>query len=112
MMKQQRNNAWTGQNKGGAAGLYQKQQQTQPVVHATRGRNHGRTLGLSPSVWPSLQQVQQQQQQQNQGNSGMRAVFLGNTGGKKECAGTGVFLPRRTGAPGANTETRKKPGIN
>lgn len=35
----------------------------------------------------------------------MRAVFLGAP--KKECAGTGVFLPRRV-----NTlpETRKKPG--
>ncbi|KAI7995377.1 hypothetical protein LOK49_LG11G01876 [Camellia lanceoleosa] len=35
----------------------------------------------------------------------MRAVFLGNTGSKREYAGTRVFLPRPIGSP---TETRKK----
>ncbi|KAF2318996.1 hypothetical protein GH714_012289 [Hevea brasiliensis] len=29
----------------------------------------------------------------------MRAVFLGGSGVKRECAGTGVFLPRRYGNP-------------
>ncbi|KAK4377512.1 hypothetical protein RND71_003808 [Anisodus tanguticus] len=42
--------------------------------------------------------------------SGMRGVFLGNQGSKKECAGTGVFLPRRIGT--TQTETRKKPGCS
>jgi hypothetical protein len=78
--------------------------QTQTVVHNNRGRNHGRSLGLSPSAWPTIQQVQQQPQNQN-----MRALFLGNPAAKKECAGTGVFLPRRIGTP---TEPRKKPACS
>lgn len=64
------------------------------------------------AAWPTLQQSQQQQQQQQQqpNGSGMRAVFLGDTGAKKERTGTGVFLPRRVGTNPA--ENRKKPGIN
>ncbi|KAH6762036.1 hypothetical protein C2S52_019469 [Perilla frutescens var. hirtella] len=69
----------------------------------------GRTQGLSMAAWPTLQQSQQQQQQQQSG-SGMRAVFLGETGAKKERTGTGVFLPRRFGANPA--ENRKKPGCS
>ncbi|KAK4345583.1 hypothetical protein RND71_035759 [Anisodus tanguticus] len=42
--------------------------------------------------------------------SGMRAVFLGNQGPKRVCAGTGVFLPRRIGT--THTESRKKPGCS
>ncbi|KAK2657741.1 hypothetical protein Ddye_010793 [Dipteronia dyeriana] len=77
-------------------------------------RSNGRPLGLSPSAWPPLQQQQppthtQQQQQQQQNGSGMRAVFLGAPGAKRECAGTGVFLPRRINTP---TETRKKPACS
>ncbi|KAL5550201.1 hypothetical protein UlMin_000377 [Ulmus minor] len=68
------------------------------------GTKSNRTLGLSPSAWPPLQQTQQHQTQQN--CSAMRAVFLGNNGGKRECAGTGVFLPRQIGAN--PPETRKK----
>ncbi|KAK6120313.1 hypothetical protein DH2020_046004 [Rehmannia glutinosa] len=68
----------------------------------------GRTQGLSMAAWPSLQQSQRQQQQQP--GSGMRAVFLGETGVKKERTGTGVFLPRRYGA--SATETHKKPGCS
>lgn len=96
MMKQQSSGVWGGHHKG--AGLFQ-QPQTQSVVH--KGvRNPVRSLGLSPSAWPPLQQ-------HHQGGSGMRAVFLGNPGGKRECAGTGVFLPRRV----TTVETRKKPGL-
>ncbi|XP_021897389.1 uncharacterized protein LOC110814282 [Carica papaya] len=77
-----------------------------------RGRNiefianraSGRPLGLSPSAWPPLQQAPQQQN-----GSGMRAVFLGNPAAKRECTGTGVFLPRRVGT---STETRKKPACS
>lgn len=56
------------------------------------------------SAWPTLQQSLQQACR----GSGMRAVFIGNPGGaKRECAGTGVFLPRTVGTP---AEPRKKPG--
>ncbi|PSS32647.1 3-phosphoshikimate 1-carboxyvinyltransferase [Actinidia chinensis var. chinensis] len=101
MMKQQGSAIW-GQSDGG--GRYQQNRAHQ--VFDNRPRSNGRPLGLSPSAWPTLQQSQQQQQQPG---SGMRALFLGNTGAKRECAGTGVFLPRRVGAP---TETRKKPGCS
>ncbi|RVX05986.1 hypothetical protein CK203_018662 [Vitis vinifera] len=67
-----------------------------------------RPLGLSLSAWPPLQ-AQQQQQQPQQGGSGMRVVFLGTHGSRKECAGTGVFLPRRVGNP---PEMRKKSGCS
>lgn len=66
------------------------------------GRNCGRHVGLSSNVWPSLLQAKQQQV-----GSGMRAVFLENPTVKRECAGTGVFLPRRVDNP---TESRRKPG--
>ncbi|XP_076959932.1 uncharacterized protein LOC143636150 [Bidens hawaiensis] len=39
----------------------------------------------------------------------MRAVFLGNPNTKRECTGTGVFLPRQIGAP---IEPRKKRGCS
>nr|GLL36258.1 uncharacterized protein LOC109150907 isoform X2 [Ipomoea trifida] len=56
------------------------------------------------SAWPTLQQSLQQPGR----GSGMRAVFIGNPGGaKRECAGTGVFLPRTVGT---TAEPRKKPG--
>ncbi|KAL0336801.1 UNVERIFIED_CONTAM: hypothetical protein Scaly_1955200 [Sesamum calycinum] len=62
----------------------------------------GRAQGLSLSAWPTLQQSQQQQQPV----SGMRAVFFGETGAKKERVGTGVFMPRRFGSN--PTGTRKE----
>ena len=115
MIKQQGSSAvWGGEAKA-STGRYQ-QRQTQQIVQ-NRGRTsefvgarNTRPLGLSPSAWPPLQQAQQQQQQQNlhQNNgSGMRAVFLGTPGGKRECAGTGVFLPRRVDNP---SDARRKPG--
>lgn len=84
--------------------------QSHQQMAENRARNGVKgALNLPNSAWPTLQQSQQQQQQQSQPNhgSGMRAVFLGNPGPKRECAGTGVFLPRRVGT---QTETRKKPG--
>ncbi|XWS74889.1 hypothetical protein CRYUN_Cryun01aG0037100 [Craigia yunnanensis] len=88
----------------------QLQQQQQQQIQS-RARNNvvgGRPLGLPQSSWPPLQVQSQQQPQQNSG-SGMRAVFLGGSGSvKRECAGTGVFLPRRYGN---NTpEPHKKSG--
>ncbi|PON59949.1 TIP41-like protein [Parasponia andersonii] len=109
MMKQQSSAFWgsnTTQSK--LAGRYQMHQ-TQPMVH-NGGRNDefvvtkkGRPLGLSPSAWPPLRA----QSQPN--GSGMRAVFLGNPSAKRECAGTGVFLPRQVGN---QPETRRKPACS
>ena len=88
----------------------QQQQQRQQVQSRTRNNVvRGRPLGFAQSSWPPLQvQSQQQQPQQNSG-SGMRAVFLGGSGSvKRECAGTGVFLPRIYG--NNPPEPRKKSG--
>lgn len=110
MAKQQSNNSssseW-GVQQNHCVGVYQQRQSNNQLV-PNRGRNN-RPLGLSASAWPSLQhakqlQLQQQQNQQQYGSSnGMRAVFLG--GVRRECAGTGVFLPRPA-------ESRKKPSNN
>nr|CAD1817677.1 unnamed protein product [Ananas comosus var. bracteatus] len=94
--------------------LKQQQQQQQQIAAAApqwgkqskrscvgggEGR-YARPLGLSPAAWPPLQKTQlPQPQPQPQRGSGMRAIFLTGAGAKKESAGTGVFLPRRAGAP-------------
>ncbi|XP_019225014.1 PREDICTED: uncharacterized protein LOC109206629 isoform X2 [Nicotiana attenuata] len=90
-----------GSVKGGF-GQYLLNQNNQKLGQS-RGQNGvARPMNSSISSWPTLQQSQQQQP-----GSGMHAVFLGNPGPKKECAGTGVFLPRGFGT---QTETKKKPG--
>ncbi|CAL4960437.1 unnamed protein product [Urochloa decumbens] len=58
---------------------------------------------LNPSAWPPLQKAQQPAAS----TAGMRALFLTPPGAKRECAGTGVFIPRQAGAP---AEAKKKPG--
>lgn len=103
MMKQQQGSSvWGGpqqQTQSKPNGLYQ----VGGMNRLTRSNsNNGRSLGLSPSAWPPLQHAATQQQQNG---SGMRAVFLGAPSAKRECAGTGVFLPRRINTP---TEPRKK----
>lgn len=71
-----------------------------------------RQLGFSESAWPPVQ-IQRQnhlnQPPQHRGGSGMRAVFLGGSGVKRECAGTGVFLPRGYGINNPS-ECRRKSG--
>ncbi|KAK8613150.1 hypothetical protein V6N13_100923 [Hibiscus sabdariffa] len=84
LMKQQNASIWGGQK--------QHHQVVKNRVRSTNG-----PVGLSPSAW---------QQTQMRNGSGMRAVFLGNPTAERECAGTGVFLPRRIGAP---SEPCKKP---
>ncbi|KAK4377640.1 hypothetical protein RND71_003936 [Anisodus tanguticus] len=66
------------------------------------------TLQQSRAPRPTLQQSHAPRQSRQSG-SGMRAVFLGNPGPKRVCAGTGVFIPRRVGT---QTETRKKQGCS
>lgn len=105
MMKQQSSTIWGNNNTSAKlAGWYQQNHQT-AVQNRARNQN-GRPLRLSPSAWPSLQQ-QKQESQQN--GSGMRAVFLGNPLGKRECTGTGVFLPRQTRP---QPETGRKPACS
>ena len=91
------------------AQLHKQQQQQQIQSRARNIVGGARPLGLPQSSWPPLQGQSQQQPKHNSG-SGMRAVFLGGSGSvKRECAGTGVFLPRRYGN---NTpEPHKKSGI-
>lgn len=79
--------------------------QTQQMM-LNSGRTGGKNPNLSMAAWPTLEQ--QSQRQQHPG-SGMRAVFLGNPNSKRECAGTGVFLPRRFGTPAV---ARKKTGCS
>ncbi|CAN4109692.1 unnamed protein product [Withania somnifera] len=74
--------------------------------HQGRDRNGSdKHLNMATPAWPTLQLSQQLPTS----GSGMRAVSLGNAGSKRECAGTGVFIPRRAGP---QTETRKKPGCS
>lgn len=64
---------------------------------------------LSASAWPPLQKSQQQQPPPASPAAGMRALFLTPPGAKRECAGTGVFIPRQAGAP---AEPKKKPACS
>ncbi|KAK8651171.1 hypothetical protein V6N13_140783 [Hibiscus sabdariffa] len=87
LMRQQHNpQVWRG-----------KKQQHQQHVALQNSAN--RPSGLFPSACTPLQQ-----QPKPKKGSGMGAVFLDNPTGKRECVGTGVFLPRRVGT----AETRKK----
>ncbi|KAG2592961.1 uncharacterized protein LOC120675770 isoform X2 [Panicum virgatum] len=60
---------------------------------------------LNPSAWPPLQKPQQPPASA----AGMRALFLAPRGAKRECAGTGVFIPRQAGAL---AEPKKKPACS
>ncbi|KAK7828058.1 hypothetical protein CFP56_030562 [Quercus suber] len=114
VMKPQCSSIWGRQQvKVGLATQQQRepQIQTQSRVRSTNGYESGRSgarpLGLPPSAWPSLQ-AQQQNQVSNPSGSSMRAGVLlsgSNTSVKRECAGTGVFLPRRYSNP---PDSRKK----
>ncbi|MBA0842429.1 hypothetical protein Goarm_002253 [Gossypium armourianum] len=97
LMKQQNASVWAVQKQ--QLHSHHHNHVVQSRVRSNNSSN--RPMGLSQSAWPPLQQ-----QTQTPNGSGMRAVFLGNPTGKRECAGTGVFLPRRIGAP---SEPRKKP---
>ena len=120
MLKQQRSSIWGKPSREEL--LSQQSQIKQQLVSENRGRLFGgggfegnggyiRPLGPAQSAWPPPLQVRLQNHQNPPppppGGSSTRAVFLGGSGVKRECAGTGVFLPRRYGNP---SESRKKPG--
>lgn len=111
-LAKQQNSVWNVQKQCG--GVYPQRQSNQVALTRVRsndvnvngvGGRNVRPLGLSASAWPPLQHAKQQNQQYN---NGMRAVILGNPSGRRECAGTGVFLPRRVDNP----EPRKKPACS
>ena len=115
MAKQQQSaTVWGSGQAKTANGLYPQRQSNHQMVPngAANGEiiagcvGNNKPLNLSSSAWPSLQQAKLQNQQQF--GSGMRAVFLGNpASGKRECSGTGVFLPRRVDSP---AESKRKNG--
>uniref|UniRef100_A0A2P2JLK4 Uncharacterized protein n=1 Tax=Rhizophora mucronata TaxID=61149 RepID=A0A2P2JLK4_RHIMU len=104
---------WQSQNS------YQQQKQLQ--IHgrqrsvAHENLKIARPVCFPQSAWPPLQAQSNQRQCQHHHpppqhcSSGMRAVFLGGSGAKRECSGTGVFLPRRYGNP---TDSKKKPACS
>ena len=114
VMKPQCSSIWGRQQvKVGLATQQQRepQIQTQSRVRSTNGYESGRSgarpLGLPQSAWPSLQ-AQQQNQVPNPNGSSLRAGVLlngSNASVKRECVGTGVFLPRRYSNP---PDSRKK----
>ncbi|CAI0427375.1 unnamed protein product [Linum tenue] len=103
MMKQHKSAIWAAPQNDKAVGIGVYQQPLAQQQNRGRSNNNGKPLGLSASAWPSLQQPQQQQVG---GASGLRAV---NPGGKNECAGTGVFLPRPRKKPNATTLRNNHP---
>lgn len=111
LIEQMNSAARVGQTKGSV-------RHPQPQMPQNRGRNNeffnGRncrsaTAGLaSQPTWAAPPRKHTINPPPN--GSGMRAVFLGAPGGKRECAGTGVFLPRQAG--GTISDTRKKPACS
>ncbi|KAF8717015.1 hypothetical protein HU200_026124 [Digitaria exilis] len=96
---------------------YQRQQELAVATAAAWGARvcgPKRTTGygaaphaLNPAAWPPLQN--QKAQQPAASAAGMRALFLTPPGAKRECTGTGVFIPCQAGAP---TEPKKKPACS
>ncbi|CAM0883578.1 unnamed protein product [Alopecurus aequalis] len=87
---------------------HQREQQLAMASAMAWGANDYSPLGLNPAAWPPLQKPGQHQPAASAG-AGMRAVFLTPPGAKRECAGTGVFIPRQAGAP---AEPKKKPSCS
>ncbi|XP_038992134.1 uncharacterized protein LOC120115498 [Hibiscus syriacus] len=87
----------------------QVQQQQQQQI---QGRIRNNVVVLPQSSWPPLQVQSQPKQPQNHPGSCMRPMFIHGSGGvKRECAGTGVFIPRRYNTS-TTTEPRMKSGCS
>ncbi|KAJ0582641.1 hypothetical protein HanHA300_Chr04g0154411 [Helianthus annuus] len=74
------------------------------LQNKTRNATNCQPAAPSVSAWLASQQAQPQPQPQRLPRSGM---WVGNPSSIRESTGTGVFLPRQTGAP---TEPSKKRG--
>ncbi|XBI20246.1 hypothetical protein VPH35_061583 [Triticum aestivum] len=85
---------------------HQREQQLAMAAAMAWGSADVGPLGLSPSAWPPLQKSPHHAPPSA---AGMRAVFLTPPGAKRECTGTGVFIPRQAGAP---AEPKKKPSCS
>nr|BAJ96328.1 predicted protein [Hordeum vulgare subsp. vulgare] len=85
---------------------HQREQQLAMAAAMAWGSADVGPLGLNPSAWPPLQNPPHHAPPSA---AGMRAVFLTPPGAKRECTGTGVFIPRQAGAP---AEPRKKPSCS
>ncbi|KAF7031610.1 hypothetical protein CFC21_042915 [Triticum aestivum] len=85
---------------------HQREQQLAMAAAMAWGSTDVGPLGLSPSAWPPLQKSPHHAPPSA---AGMRAVFLTPPGAKRECTGTGVFIPRQAGAP---AEPKKKPSCS
>ncbi|CAN6481110.1 unnamed protein product [Victoria cruziana] len=94
--RQQQQQGWARQ---------EKVQQLQQVNSRLKGRNigqRGHPSVLSSCAWSPTQG--------HSSSTSMRAVFLiNNSGPKRECSGTGVFLPKGTGNP---ADFKKKTGCS
>ncbi|KAF3433584.1 hypothetical protein FNV43_RR24686 [Rhamnella rubrinervis] len=112
-LKSQLSGTWGRQVKVDWSAPQQQQDQHQQQIQ-NRARNStvgyengrcGRPVSATQSAWPSMHVQHLKQHHQHNNESAMRAVLLGGSGVKRECSGTGVFLPRRYGNP---QESRKK----
>lgn len=85
---------------------HQREQQLAMAAAMAWGSTDVGPLGLNSSAWPPLQKSPHHAPPSA---AGMRAVFLTPPGAKRECTGTGVFIPRQAGAP---AEPKKKPSCS
>ncbi|GAA0142074.1 hypothetical protein LIER_03055 [Lithospermum erythrorhizon] len=102
MLKEQRQGGGVYVEENGGCGEFYQVKLNQQLAQSRQQNGGRRQVGLSNSAWPTLQQSQQP-------GSGMRAIFLGNSGTTKERTGTGVFLPRRIGS---NESRKNKQGCS
>lgn len=105
--------AWGKQGQLPWSAYQQQQQQIQSRGSSIPGYESGRCghgVSLPQSAWPPLQVQQHQNQHPQRNNASMRPILPNGSNIKRECAGTGVFLPRRYTNPAP--EPRKKAGTN
>ncbi|ONI24491.1 hypothetical protein PRUPE_2G243200 [Prunus persica] len=103
--------AWGKQGQLPWSAYQQQQQQIQSRGRSIPGYESGRCghgVSIPQSAWPPLQVQQHQNQHPQRNNASVRPILPNGSNIKRECAGTGVFLPRRYSNPAP--EPRKKAG--